>query len=846
MKILHIRLTNFTGIKAAMGLNTLELDFSSIDKPIIQLYARNRCGKSVLLSNLNPFSSINYDGDERNELPSILKGEHGEKNIVYEINGKVYNITHSYKPTSKSHTILSSILEDGIELNPSGGVNTFNLLIERIFGLNKYIFQFVINSTQLTSFAKCSATQRKNRLNKSLGIDIYDKMHKLSTDDYRYANKIIQSLNSTKEFLISTYGTYENLNTSLIDMRNQYTNITEEINTLKSNIDKLTGVISSLQSQNIDTELFEINKQIETYDSVISDVGEYNGLEYDRLVNEQIRINSEISDIKSERLLKLKDIDVLYAKKQDIQKQIQNQERNNNDYHRMENVINELTNRINDISISFETSASSERYRSILSHAQTINSICKEVVTSLNHNHLELFAEMVKKGIDISVYLTKESMSINDAEKEKLISAKIHQLMQTARGEFPDDNNCIDGCIYKHAYELLDAYFKTMQSDSPDKMTSFDIANMESAYKNIQTIERLLNINVPDELVNMFSLINVMDNLVNGKFGIDTNFITMLMEESAQLELKKQLIKQLNDSQMALNSMQVVNNIGDSSVLITDIDNQINAIKMECDNLSNIINDKTNYVSDLDSKRMKLSSIQNIDIKSLRKSQSKLLKLKSDVDTYMNQYSEYQYNYTSLKSQSELIHQNLQRLEHDNDQFVNTEHAIAEQMKNNNIFKIISEATSSTKGKPVEEIRDKVESALSLTNRLLNVMYDSELEMLKPIIDENTFSLPFRIGSNVNNDIRYGSQSEQALLSLALSMSLASFLTNYNNFLIDEIDAYLDAVVAESFIMMISEIMAICKIEQVFMISHHVTQDKAPQYVHCLNLMDEIERQREI
>ena len=95
MKILHIRLVNFSSIKAAMGLNCLELDFSDIDKPIIQLYARNRCGKSVLLSNLNPFSSINYDGDERNDLPSILRGEAGEKNIVYEINGKIYNITHT-------------------------------------------------------------------------------------------------------------------------------------------------------------------------------------------------------------------------------------------------------------------------------------------------------------------------------------------------------------------------------------------------------------------------------------------------------------------------------------------------------------------------------------------------------------------------------------------------------------------------------------------------------------------------------------------------------------------------------------------------------------------------------
>lgn len=845
MKILHIRLINFTGIKAAMGLTTLELDFANIDKPIIQIYARNRCGKSVLISNLNPFSSINYDGDERNELPSIVKGEPGEKNIVYEINGKIYNITHSYKPTKTSHTILSSILEDGIELNPSGGVNTFNIIIEKIFGLNKYIFQFIINSTQLTSFAKCSTTQRKTRLNKSLGIDIYDKMHKLSTDDYRYANKIIQSLNSTKEFLISTYGTYDNLSSTLNDNRNKYSLITNDMNNLKSKIDKLSGVIDSLKSQNIENDAYEVDRQINLYNSIVNSFGEYNGLTYDKMVNDQILLNSEISEIKSKRLLKLKDIDVLYSKKENIQNQITNQKRNNEDYNNMKTLINNLELKINNINIKEQTSASSERYRSLLSHAQTINSICKEIVTSLNKNHLKLFTEMIKKGIDISVYLTKESASLNDSEKEKVINAKIHRLMQSTNGNNPNDNTCLEKeCIYKRSYELLESYFKTMESDSPDKLTMFDISNMDHAYKNIQTIERLLNIEVPIELSYSFNISNVMDNLNNGKFGIDTDYIMMLMEEAAKSEQRNILISQLNDAKNNLDKMKLITDMNIDVSEIVNIDNQILILKDECDKLNESINEKTIVVNDLDNKRIKLSSIQNINIKELTKTQSKLHKMLNDIEIYTRELSNYQNEYIDLKSQSEYIYQNLQRLEHDNDQFTNTEHAISEQISNNNIFKIISEATSSTKGKPVEEIKSKVESALSLTNRLLNVMYDSELEMLKPIIDENEFSLPFRIGSNVNTDIRYGSQSEQALLSLALSMSLASFLTNYNIFLIDEIDAYLDSIVAESFIMMISEIMAICKIEQIFLISHHVTEDRCPQYVYELNLSEEIERQR--
>lgn len=845
LKILHIRLTNFNSIKAAMGLNVLELDFSKIDKPIIQLYARNRCGKSVLLSCLNPFSSINYDGDERNELPSIIRGEMGEKNIVYEIDGKVYNITHTYKPTAKSHSILSSILEDGVELNPSGGVNTFNLLIEKIFGLNKYIFQFIINSTQLTSFAKATTTQRKNRLNKSLGIDIYDKIHKLSTDDYRYANKIIQSLNATKEFLVSTYGTYENLVTQLNVTKESYAKIMNDMSLIKTNSDKLSGIVASLRSQNISSELYEITRQIQAYDEIVSSVGEFSGIEYDRMVNDQIRLNSEVSDLKSQRLLLLKDIDVLYAKKEDIMKTVRNNERTKNDYDNMVKLIENLKDKINNISITVQTTASSERYRSILSHSQTINSICREVVTSLNKNHLQLFTEMIEKGIDISVYLTKESASIMDAEKEKVITSKIHQLMQTANGIFPEKGVCTEGCIYKSAYELLDAYFNSMRSDSPDKMTAFDISNMDQCYKNIQTIERLLSIDVPDELRQMFNIVEVMHNLNNGNFGIDVNYITMLMEEAAKAEQRNLLIKQLSDAETTLSSMQINNDCMDYDTTVRKIDEEINSIKNKCDELNVVINEKTELIDSLDNKRMKLSSIQNVNIKDLRKRLTKLESLNEQLTSSSNQLTENERAYASLQSQEEYIRKNLDKLTHDNTQFINTEHEIAKQLESDTIYKIISEATSSTKGKPVEAIRDTVESALTLTNRLLNVMYDSELEMLSPVINETSFSLPFRVGSNVNADIRYGSQSEQALLSLALSMSLASFLTGYNIFLIDEIDAYLDAVVAELFIMMLSEIMSICKIEQIFLISHHVTMDRCPQYVYGLNLLEEIERQRD-
>ena len=85
MKIVYLKLVNFIGVKAATGLNEIEFKYDQIKQPIIQLYGKNRCGKTVMIQQHHPFSSINLTGDERNDLDLIIPGENGYKNIVYEV-----------------------------------------------------------------------------------------------------------------------------------------------------------------------------------------------------------------------------------------------------------------------------------------------------------------------------------------------------------------------------------------------------------------------------------------------------------------------------------------------------------------------------------------------------------------------------------------------------------------------------------------------------------------------------------------------------------------------------------------------------------------------------------------
>ena len=121
-------------------------------------------------------------------------------------------------------------------------------------------------------------------------------------------------------------------------------------------------------------------------------------------------------------------------------------------------------------------------------------------------------------------------------------------------------------------------------------------------------------------------------------------------------------------------------------------------------------------------------------------------------------------------------------------------------------------------------------------------MYDNEIELLHPIIDESQFSLPFRCGSNKSADIRYGSQSESTLLSLALSLSLASSLTSYSIPLCDELDAYLDSSIRDDFILMLEAMMSTLHMEQMFLISHNLQSGQFAHIVHTIDIAQIIDQ----
>lgn len=845
MKIVYIKLINFIGVNAAMGVREVSFSFENVDKPIIQIYGKNRCGKTVLIQQLHPFSSINLNGDERSDLPLIIPKETGIKNIVYEVNGDVYNITHTYTPTRTGHSIASSLLKNGEELNPSGGVTTFNSLIEKILGINKYIFQFILNGTQLASFGNMSTVQRKNLLNKALGIDIYDKIHKMSTDDYRYTNKLITSLNNTKEFILSKYGSYETLCSMLTQMQNQYNELSALMLNTKERIDTLNGEINSINSQNPTQELMNINSQIELYNNVISEFGTYDPNMYDKLVDEQMSLNGTLNALKSERTIVKKDIDLLYEKKNDINNTILASRQAANDYNEMITLRDGITEKIKNMNIEVATQSTSSHYSSMLQLAQAINDTCTEIVSCLNEHHMKMFTDMIVNGIDVSAFLIQEGSVLLDSEKEMSVVSRIKSMVETIDGEWVESKCPYNNCIHLKTHRMLQTYFKSYQSTSESQFTQYDLEQIDHAYKNVLTIKRLLNTDVPQELTEHFKLNNILTNLENKQVGIDVSNIRYLMEEAKKNELRIQYISQLTDINASIERMKNIiiptDNMDDA---INDIDNKIRDLIKRDNELTQMIDETSNNIDNNDHQRVLLSQIKHINIDDLTRRKHQLDELVNKLVRAQNEFYPLKEAYNTQSNQLGIMANELKVLNDAHTQYNNTLKEIENHDMMNDRYKVIAEATSSTKGKPVIAIRDTVNNALTLTNRLLDIMYDGEIELLEPTIDESNFTLPFRCGSHTSSDIRYGSQSESTLLSFALELSIVSSLTPNIYALVDEIDAALDTEMCLSFISMLLEICATLKIEQLFLISHH-TNDITHDCIYKLDIREEIERQKD-
>lgn len=835
MRIKSIRLINFNSIYACRNLKEVYYDFNNTDKTINQICGPNRSGKTVLIQQLHPFSSINLSGDERSDLQLIIPEETGVKEIVYDVDGKEYTINHTYKPSGRSHSVISSLVCEGVELNPSGNVGTFNILIEKIFGLNRYTFQFTINGTQLNSLSNMNATQRKTLLNKALGVDIYDKIHKLSTADHRYISKTIASLNNTKEFILKKYGSYETLQTMLADKQNKYTELVNKCDNAKSAMDRIYGSIVAIENQHPYEELSKMNSILSQVKEVGDKIGSYDNNTYEKLSDEGIELNKELEQVKSQYQILLIDSDNLEEKKDNIIATMQKSKQMRDDYDDMRNVANRLEIEINNIKDNKLISLSPEYYRNTLNIAQTINSISTEIVSSLNDKLLNLVVDMVVENIDIPTFLIREGAVLNDGEKERTAMNRLQSILSTVGGKYPE---CKEDCVYKNTYDKLQVYFKSYQTTTEGRFTVDDLETIDRCWKNIVSIKRLISDEYPDELRNVFNIENIMLNIKSSKWGVDFNYVKSLYEDAVNNEQRRKLIEQLENVNSKIKTIEsVMVNDTNPTEAINDLDNKLKEIDEKRSNIIWYMQNLENKIKENETNRKLVSQLNGVNIADVHKKIDSLTETINNLNQLKTSYSENDRLYQEMMFAKQALSTELDALQTDDAHCKQTMNELMTNKENDNQCRIIADATSSTKGLPVVMIHNTLDESVKIANHLLNVIYDGNVQLNEVEVSESTLNIPFTHDLVTSNDIRYGSQSESTIFALVLSLALSTQLTNYNIILIDEIDAYLDHEFKDKFILMLDEVSRLLKIDQLFMISHNINTDQFSNIINRISLI---------
>jgi DNA repair exonuclease SbcCD ATPase subunit len=342
----------------------------------------------------------------------------------------------------------------------------------------------------------------------------------------------------------------------------------------------------------------------------------------------------------------------------------------------------------------------------------------------------------------------KEGSVLMDSEKEKSTISRIRHMLSNIDGE---DFNCkYENCLYKNTYTTLSQYFKSYESVTDGKFTQYDLEQFEHAYKNYQTIIRLIRIEIPDDLTYDFSIQSIMTRLRNMSEGIDVNRIKQLAHIATQIELRKQYIQQLSDVDKSIHNMETLSlkTNNDPDKMLQELNQQLQQIQSKISEHDKQIEDIQKLLQINESKRLQLSSIKSMNIKDLQSRYQKLSKQQQTLQQSMTEYQSCMTQYQQTMLQLQSVTTQLQTLQDANKQYITTVREIDRHQLQDQRYKIIAEATSPTKGKPVSAIKDKMYQALLIANRLLNVMYDGEIELLTPTIDETMFTLPFRCGIN--------------------------------------------------------------------------------------------------
>lgn len=170
-KLSYFQAVNVIGFVSGLGKRNFILDLEEdkkgklLSKDILVILGDNATGKSTLLSLIHP---THTPSDDRQKF--IVPGKEGMliRRYLGE-DGTEITTKCVYKPKDEGHTPkcffeLKRPNEEGVELNESGNVSSYNSLLFTYFGVNKDYVNFASYSDAVNNIVEMTSSERKNSI----------------------------------------------------------------------------------------------------------------------------------------------------------------------------------------------------------------------------------------------------------------------------------------------------------------------------------------------------------------------------------------------------------------------------------------------------------------------------------------------------------------------------------------------------------------------------------------------------------------------------------------------------------------------------------------------------------
>lgn len=881
MRIERLKLENFIGIRHGLDTDVIEIIFPDNGNVFTSLHSSNGGGKTTILSQLHPFKD---SFDDRKEL--VLPNTIGIKEVDISHNGSMYKIKHVFdKKTS------SFISKDGIELNPNGGVRTFEDIVFTELGVSKDYFKIGKIGSNTDNFVQFSTSQRKDYIATLIqDIDKYNEAFVTASDKLKVDN---EQLNYIAKIL-AQIGDASVLKSALLSNKKELEDVEKQILELNQSL-AVT-----------DSDLSNINDDISKYDYIKlkteRTAAETSRTQYETVIKTTEKLYQNNDDFKkdiTQLSILEKQLEILGVQEAVLTSELESL---NNNVIKYQNDKTAAESKLNGFASYSETDSAKTQL-------ETLNAQYREINEA--YNTIQDKDTFVKYIDSLSLHLSKYETFMNfilneynnlvahdidpnrsnievffDANSKKLLQEKYNEI----RTKIATTTKCKEvktteynkKCLHIEKFEILKKRPKECSIDTcpfiedalkyvslPDEIVLLenDITSLTKTLKDFETtVDRTEDIvALYKQMVVQFKLLtpkqssnilydlqrktygtiqeilkksyNEVHDIVTGYKDNVENFITtynQLQKLKSNIDHYSAIVDKVKNSEELLSHFK--SEITNTNANIFDLNEKVFQKKGE---LAKVEQKKINLAQYITTIQTYLNVQQNLAetakvLKAINKDITKYEELSNKRVTLRTRLLEDKNSFNSLTTKKQQLHDEIIEQEVNLAKVKEMKKRAAELNKTYANLKLVKAALDPKSGIPLVFIQAYLGQIELIANELLNLAFGGKFEIHFES-DPKNFFIRVRSGENIKSDIKLASQGEIALTTISISLALIEqSLGDFNILALDEIDGALDTVNREAFISILSSQVRKLGIEQVFIISHNNAFDSIPMNVILL------------